>query len=106
VLLFLIQPVFGYLQHRSFRRTGVRSFYSPLHVWYGRVLMVLGIVNGGVGLYLAADSTLGQKGIYIAGALVMSLAYVASQIWWFFKMKSKVLNRAQEKGCRLDERLV
>lgn len=36
--------------------THKKTAWTHLHVWYGRVLIFLGIVNGGLGLYLASDT--------------------------------------------------
>src|ERR1700744_3302120 len=85
VLLFIAQPILGFVQHRQFLRTGVRSIYSSLHVWDGRVLICLGIINGGLGLQLAKNSTGGQKAIYIVMTILMLFTYVSAQVWYYWK---------------------
>ncbi|KAK3312690.1 integral membrane protein [Apodospora peruviana] len=52
----LLQPFIGYIHHRRYVRTQQRSNWSTIHVWFGRTLLLLGIVNGGLGLQLALGS--------------------------------------------------
>jgi len=73
--LFLLQPIFGLLHHLQYRKTSSRAPVSYLHIWYGRALMVCGIVNGGLGLLLAGNSNKGIIG-YAVVAGVMGALYV------------------------------
>jgi sulfite exporter TauE/SafE len=99
VLLFVAQPVLGVVQHRQFLRTGVRSIYSGMHVWYGRLLICLGIINGGLGLQLASNSTGRQKAIYIVMTILMLITYVAAQLWYHWKIKQTIRTQiATEMG--------
>jgi hypothetical protein len=50
----LLQPWSGYLHHRRFKKHGHKTKWTTAHVWFGRVLVLLGIVNGGLGLGLAS----------------------------------------------------
>ena len=56
VALMLLQPFLGYIHHRRYLSTQKRTIWTHFHVWYGRVLILLGIVNGGFGLKLSSDS--------------------------------------------------
>ncbi len=49
-----IQPILGYLHHLHYLEHQSRGVVSYIHIWWGRSLMVLGVVNGGLGLQLAA----------------------------------------------------
>lgn len=51
--LFFLQAPMGYIHHVNFVATGERGFWSHAHIWNGRLVMLLGIVNGGLGLDLA-----------------------------------------------------
>lgn len=53
MVLFLVQAPMGYIHHVNFVATGARGFWSYAHIWNGRIVMLLGIVNGGLGLDLA-----------------------------------------------------
>jgi len=68
--LFLIQPFLGLLQHLHYRRSLDRSAYGYAHIWYGRVLMILAVVNGGLGLQLADNSTGGTIAYGVVAGIV------------------------------------
>ncbi|ROW01315.1 hypothetical protein VMCG_05905 [Cytospora schulzeri] len=52
-ILLLVQPLLGIIHHRNFKVLQRRTLSSYLHVWDGRVAIILGIINGGLGLQLA-----------------------------------------------------
>ncbi|PKY00176.1 CBD9-like protein [Aspergillus campestris IBT 28561] len=80
-LLVLFQPAMGLLQHMHFRRTGGKSPFAYAHRWLGRVLIILGIINGGLGLRLAGIGSPGTpKGAMIAYSVIagiVGLTYLA-----------------------------
>jgi len=43
----------GYIHHVNYVATGKRGLWSYAHIWNGRLVMLLGIVNGGLGLDFA-----------------------------------------------------
>jgi hypothetical protein len=75
--LITLQPIGGCLGHLRYKRTGRSSILSSLHVWIGRFVITLGMINGGLGLLLAGNSTHSQQVAYgvVAGFmwLVMML---------------------------------
>ncbi|KAI1631459.1 hypothetical protein F4809DRAFT_164923 [Biscogniauxia mediterranea] len=74
VALFGVQPALGYLHHVQYVRSGgSRGAASHAHVWYGRALMVLGVVNGGLGLRLAGTG----RGLVVAYAVVAAVVFAA-----------------------------
>ncbi|EAS33327.1 cellobiose dehydrogenase [Coccidioides immitis RS] len=79
--LILFQPALGLLQHMHFRKTGERSSFGDLHRWGGRLLIVLGIVNGGLGFKFSGigNPTVPRAGVIAYGVIagVMGLVYVA-----------------------------
>ncbi|KAL1970120.1 hypothetical protein VTN77DRAFT_6525 [Rasamsonia byssochlamydoides] len=91
VYLLVCQPVMGYLQHRYFVRRrkqqgqgeevteGTTSVFGYLHRWVGRAMLVLGIVNGGLGLQLARKEAGDQgapRGVEIAYGVVAGVVGV------------------------------
>ena len=68
--LALFQPVFGTLHHRLFKRRAAdatagratkapgRTSFGRIHIWLGRSLILMGTVNGGLGIRLAGKSPL------------------------------------------------
>jgi len=73
--LFIIQPFLGLLHHNFYKKHQARSAISHAHIWFGRMIMVLGVINGGLGLRLAANTKNGEIA-YGVVAGVMALAYV------------------------------
>lgn len=51
--LLAFQPLLGMLHHSHFKRYNKRTIWSYGHIWFGRIAIILGIVNGGLGLGLA-----------------------------------------------------
>lgn len=49
----VLQPLFGLVHHRRYRKLRRRQKWSYLHLLIGRVFITLGIINGGLGLWIA-----------------------------------------------------
>ncbi|KAL6243967.1 hypothetical protein RBB50_008836 [Rhinocladiella similis] len=68
--LTFFQPIFGYIHHRIYKKRSLRveagqptkapgrTPTGRAHLWLGRVLIVLGIVTGGLGIKLTSESPL------------------------------------------------
>ncbi|KAF7554957.1 hypothetical protein G7046_g6673 [Stylonectria norvegica] len=80
VALIALQPILGWIHHNQYARHQKRSAISHVHIWFGRALLILGAINGGLGLQLAGSS---RKYIiaYSVVAGVISALYVASAFW-------------------------
>lgn len=86
IVLFVVlffQPILGFLHHFMFKKHSRRVVWSYGHIWLGRIIITLGIINGGLGLKYARELPLDRpsNGAIIAyGVLagVMWLLYVAS----------------------------
>ncbi|KAJ5281769.1 hypothetical protein N7478_007141 [Penicillium angulare] len=50
--LTLFQPAMGLLQHRYFRKTGGKGPFAYIHRWFGRIMIILGVINVGLGFKL------------------------------------------------------
>ncbi|KAH8803161.1 integral membrane protein-like protein, partial [Xylogone sp. PMI_703] len=74
VFCFLVQPLFGLIHHSQYKKIQRRGIFSHIHIWYGRILIILAIVNGGLGLQLAAEGN-GGKIAYSVVAGVLGLVY-------------------------------
>jgi len=105
VALFLIQPIFGLIHHIQYKRNLSRAGVSHLHIWYGRILMLLAIINGGLGLQLANNSRNG-KIAYAVVAAVVGVVYIAMCV---FKRKGsgsaggRGLRSGRTRGLRKEE---
>lgn len=50
--LAVFQPAMGLIQHRHFHKLGGKGIFAYLHRWFGRMMIVLGIINVGLGFQL------------------------------------------------------
>lgn len=74
--LLALQPVLGYVHHLIYVRTQKRTIWIYSHIWYGRTLIILAVINGGLGLQLSGNTVKGEIAYgVIAG--VMFLLYLA-----------------------------
>ncbi|KAJ0425720.1 hypothetical protein BJY00DRAFT_307863 [Aspergillus carlsbadensis] len=76
VVFLLIQPFIGFWHHHKFKKTQSTGWWAHVHIWVGRLFLLLGIINGGTGLKLA-DNTTGGIIAYAVVAGVFGVAYIA-----------------------------
>lgn len=91
IVLFVVlfsQPVTGLLHHKLFQSRGGRHVWSFVHLGIGRVVILLGLINGGLGLMLA-DATTGEKTAYAVCAAIVGVVYLAAIVFGEVKMKRK-----------------
>ncbi|KAH6959754.1 hypothetical protein BKA56DRAFT_601114 [Ilyonectria sp. MPI-CAGE-AT-0026] len=96
-----IQPLLGWAHHVYFIKHRQRGIISHAHIWYGRILMILGIINGGIGLQLAS-APLSQTIAYPVVVGVMAVAYVIITSICVVKkaraQKQPLLDQTQSEG--------
>ena len=80
ISLLVFQPLIGLLHHRVYETSTSTTIWSVLHVWLGRLIITLGIINGGLGLRLSADTTNGEI-IYGAFAGLIWFLWVGLTVW-------------------------
>ncbi|EHA54359.1 hypothetical protein MCOR27_001515 [Pyricularia oryzae] len=80
--LLFIQPALGYAHHRHYVKHQRRGAISYVHIIYGQMLMLLGLINGGLGLELAGVS----NPIIVAYAIVSAFVFVVYAIVKVFLM--------------------
>ncbi|EON63529.1 hypothetical protein W97_02757 [Coniosporium apollinis CBS 100218] len=83
IVLFIFlffQPILGLLHHAMFKKYKRRTFWSYAHLWLGRIIITLGIINGGLGLLLANNSPSGAIAYGVIAAIVW-LVYVAAAVY-------------------------
>lgn len=73
VCLLAIQPALGQLHHQYYLKHGGRGVVSYVHLWWGRSLILLGVINGGVGLQF----TNAPNSYIIAYSVIVVLMYLA-----------------------------
>lgn len=73
----MIQPALGFAHHLLYKARGTSNVFTQPHIWWGRIFVTLGIINGGLGLQLTG------------GSMAVELAYTAiSAIIWVVWMAS------------------
>lgn len=90
---FLLMPVVGWLHHKHFARHGYGDYKRGVHVWGGRILLLLGIVAGGTGLDLADDSSAGgdtHVGMIAYGVVAVVLVIAYGAVWFWSKRQKKM----------------
>jgi len=74
--LVVLQLIGGIVHHLLFKKYQRRTIVTYVHLWTGRIIITLGIINGGLGLLLAGDSSKGQQIAYGVVGAVFWLAFV------------------------------
>ncbi|KFH44730.1 hypothetical protein ACRE_044910 [Hapsidospora chrysogenum ATCC 11550] len=67
VFFILFQFALGLLHHRQYRRTQMPTSYGKFHPWVGRLVLLLGIMNGFFGFTFALNR---RYGIILAGLVI------------------------------------
>jgi len=79
VLLFF-QPFLGFLHHVMFKKHSRRVIWSYGHIWLGRFVITLGVINGGLGLQLAQRTHLFAP----SQGTIIAYGVVAGTIWLIY----------------------
>ncbi|KAJ5484168.1 hypothetical protein N7539_005964 [Penicillium diatomitis] len=90
--LVLFQPLMGLLQHRHFKKSGGKGPFAYFHRWLGRAMIILGVINVGLGFELTGiGSSAVPRGAVIAYgtvAGVLGLMYIVV-----------IVGKAARRGC-------
>ncbi|CAI6095816.1 unnamed protein product [Clonostachys chloroleuca] len=87
VALLGLQPLFGWFHHSQYTKHQSRGIISHVHIWYGRALIIIGIVNGGLGLQLTGNTSGRYMIAYCVVAAVVFAAYIGSIGFGFLKRR-------------------
>ena len=77
-ILMMLQPAWGVLQHRHFLRYRERGIFGRVHRVLGAGAILLGIINGGLGLQLADAVGSAGGNAYVLGAAVLGSIYITT----------------------------
>ena len=111
--LLFFQPILGLVHHHIFKSRGVgkRTVWAYAHVWLGRILITLGIINGGLGLQLAGKSPMQSKSTtrqaeigYGIVAGMMWLVYMVVIMWSELPRRKKQQSERPQMWVRTFER--
>ncbi|KAK9780821.1 hypothetical protein SCAR479_02007 [Seiridium cardinale] len=86
VVLMVAQPALGFIHHRRYLATQRRTLISTAHLAYGRILMALGVINGGLGLRLAGASH-SLITAYSVVAAIIAVAYLAVKLFTHWRQR-------------------
>ena len=83
--LLFFQPILGLIHHFQFKKYNRRTIWSYGHLWLGRIVITLGMINGGLGMLLATETgyfvpSRGQMIAYGVVAGIMWLAWVFAAV--------------------------
>jgi fumarate reductase subunit D len=84
--MMVLQPVFGWFHHRHYLKHKNRTHISYVHIFYGRALMILGVINGGLGLQLA-NASMSLIIAYSVVAVIMSFFYASGPLIKYYRSK-------------------
>lgn len=103
--ILLFQPGMGLYAHRYLHRAGTKSIFAYVHRWWGRLLVTLGIINGGLGFRLAG---IGSPGVpvgaviaysIIAGVVISSYLVVVAFRTVYYPENGSLVERKLKRGC-------
>ena len=106
--MLFVQAALGQLHHAEYQRTGMRSAWSYAHIWLGRTVIMLAIINGGIGLGPSlANASTGQIAAYSVVALIVAITYTSFYlVQWRRKSvePEKLPRRSERRSERRPER--
>ncbi|KAK6531144.1 hypothetical protein TWF281_007968 [Arthrobotrys megalospora] len=83
----VIQPILGLIHHLRYKKVKRSTWWGFVHRWYGRTIVVVGIVNGGLGLLLAENTRAGEIAYAVVGGLA-GLTYLMVVVQWIFRTRA------------------
>ncbi|KAL8796368.1 MAG: hypothetical protein Q9195_001275 [Heterodermia aff. obscurata] len=86
--LLVLQPFLGYIHHLIYVREHKPTLWIYSHIWYGRALILVAVINAGLGLQLSGNTVKGEIAYgVIAG--VMFLLYLAVLAFSYMKKDNR-----------------
>lgn len=65
-----LQPILALLHRNIYKKEGRRTIWGTVHVWWGRVIITMGIINGGLGLMLSGNTTKAEIAYGVIAGLI------------------------------------
>ncbi|KAJ9141691.1 Integral membrane protein [Pleurostoma richardsiae] len=97
----LVQFGLGFFHHRIYKKTKQPTKLAPIHVWLGRVVIVLGVFNGFLGFPLALAS---RYNYVLAGLVIAIVPIMFFILFWkrFFRRRRERQQAAPAQGSGYD----
>jgi hypothetical protein len=83
---FLVQFAVGFLNHRQYRKTQVPSKYNVYHVWFGRLLILLAIMNG---FLYVLSSSIYDDFVLTSDTAALRLLLTDDTAWFWLALSSR-----------------
>lgn len=99
----LFQVALGWMHHRNYVKYQRRSWVSYCHIWYGRALIIIAIINGGIGLRVSR-ATMAQILAYSVVATIVFALYGAVVVYRLVKPREKKMVLSSSSSLCLNER--
>lgn len=100
-MIILVQPAMGILQHMHFRKTGRKSIFGYIHRWNGRVAIILGMINQGLGFQLTGIGLVVEPHSLIRNFTILGVLggiWFALAMWDCFRGASRKKKSVAENG--------
>lgn len=97
IILMMAQPALGWLHHRHFLKHRQRGVISHVHIWHGRGLMLVGIINGGIGLQFARAPSRFVIAYGVVAAIT-SILYLCGVTFGIFKRRKEQDKRLESSS--------
>lgn len=85
VAVLFPQIYFGYAHHRNYKKLGQRTTISHFHLWSGKLIVLLGMVNAVIGFVLAGSNT----GAIVIAVLAVIILVITSLVVFFGAKKQR-----------------
>lgn len=98
-LLVLVQPTLGFLHHRNYKQSNSPTLLGKIHRYAGPAIILLGIINGALGLRFANES--GKIPAYFG--FVLFIAIICTLALWILRrraMRHNAMNSAAAANFR------
>ena len=76
----VFQPISGLIHHYMYKKYQRRTAWAITHVWWGRLIVTVGIINGGLGLMLSGNTVKGEIAYGVIAGVVW-LIWMAVAVW-------------------------
>ena len=97
LISLLVQLGLGLLHHRTWKQTKSPTKFSKIHKYLGPAIVLLGLINGGIGFSFAGNSSYHGKYIVIVLAVAIGYSGVRGILWWWTsKRKQRKQNQQQQ----------
>ena len=97
-----LQPILAILHHEVYKKTLKRTIWGTSHVWWGRLIITLGIINGGLGLQLSGNTTKGEIAYGVIAGVIW-LVWVGVSLMSYLSSKGSLAETGEKIGEKISK---